>query len=166
VKHERSVGSVSGVTESLDPEITAADEGDLRLLQDPLYAERVRHWLGEPKKLLDWRHTMARAQALADMLEDRVRRGGVTGVVPPPLLAAIDQLRQMHLAIRRLEATADDVTHIHVSLVDALLGNMMAVLTEFVPPERLEAAIDKLHTLQAAAVPRRGANGRSTSGYG
>jgi hypothetical protein len=95
MKYERGVGSVRGEPGSIDPEIAAADDSDLRLLQDPVYEESVRHWLGDPKKLLDWRHTMARTQALADMLGDRVRRGGMGGMVPPPLLAAIDQLRQM-----------------------------------------------------------------------
>ena len=67
MKHERGVGSVRGEPGSIDPEIAAADDSDLRLLQDPVYEERVRHWLGDPKKLLDWRHAMARTQALADM---------------------------------------------------------------------------------------------------
>src|SRR5262249_34543713 len=70
-KHERGVRVTNGVTEPGDPANAGANDGDLRLLRDPVYAERVRHWLGDPKKLLDWRHTMARTQALADMLEDR-----------------------------------------------------------------------------------------------
>jgi hypothetical protein len=157
MKHARAVGSVRG-----EPE--CEDAGDVRLLQDPQYALRVQHWLGNPRKLLDWRHTMARAQALCDMLEDRVRRGGPGGMAPPPLIHAIDELRQMHLMISRLEATVDDTTHIHVSIVDALLGNMVAVLTEFVAPERLPVALDKLQQLQAA-VPRRRADGGSTPSY-
>ena len=105
---------------------------------------------------------MARIQAFADMLEDRVCRGGMGGMVPPPLLAAIDHLRQMHLAIRRLESSAVEVSHIHVSIVYAFIGNAVAVLTEFVAPEQLPAALDKLRALQAMAVVGRGGNGRST----
>lgn len=136
---------------AIEPEL---DDGDLRLLRDPVYAERVRHWLGDPKKLLDYRYTMARAQALCDMLEDRVRRTGRFGELPPPLLAAIDGLRKMHLAIARLDHVRDETKFIHVDLVDALIGNVVAVLTEYVQPERLPAALDKLHTMQAAATPR------------
>jgi hypothetical protein len=108
---------------------------------------------------------MTRCQALADMPEDQVRRGGVGRMIPPPLLAAIDQLRRMPLAISRLEATVDDTTHIHVSLVDHLIGAVVAVLSEFVPPEQLPAALDKL-ALQASAVPPRGAHGQSPLSYG
>jgi hypothetical protein len=86
--------------------------------------------------------------------------------VPPPLLYALDELRKMHLAIARLEAAAEQTKYSHVDLVDALIGNMVAVLTEFVPPERVPAALDKLYALQAAAVPRRGANEQSTRRYG
>jgi hypothetical protein len=60
----------------------------------------------------------------------------------------------------------DDTTHIHVSIVDALIGNTVTVLSEFVAPEHLPAALDKLRALQATAVPRRGANGRSSPSYG
>src|SRR5262249_61841518 len=88
--------------------------------------------LGAPRQRLGGRLPRARLQALAEMLEVRVCRGGMGGMVPPPLLAAIDQLRQMHLAIRRLESSAVEVSHIHVSIVDAFIGNAVAVLTEFV----------------------------------
>jgi hypothetical protein len=40
------------------------------------------------------------------------------------------------------------------------------VLTEFVVPEQLPAALDKFRALQATAVPRRRANGQSHPGYG
>jgi hypothetical protein len=165
-KHERGVGLINAATRSIDPEMDAAADGDLRFVQDPVYAERVRHWLGHPKKLLDWRHTLARAQSLADMLEDKVRRMGPGGVIPPPLLAAIGELRLLHLALAKLEGRLDDSTHVHKSLVDALVVNVINVLTEFVPPERLPGALDRLRAYQAQAVPRRGANGRSTPSYG
>jgi hypothetical protein len=130
-------------------------EATVELLTDPIYAERVRSWLGDPKKLLDWRHTMARCQALADMLEDRVRRTGRMGEIPPPLLEAIRELRQMHLAIGKLEGRLDDTTHVHVSLVNALVVNVVAAITEFVEPDRVPAALDKLRHLQAAVTARQ-----------
>jgi hypothetical protein len=121
--------------------------------RDPLYAQRVEHWLGDPKKLLDWRHTMARAQALADMLEDRVRRGGDSGMSPPALLAAVDELRLLHLAIAKLEGELDTTTHVHVSILNSLIVSAINVLTEFVAPERLGAALDKLRAMLQHAVP-------------
>jgi hypothetical protein len=45
--------------------------------------------------------------------------------------------------------------------VDALIGNVVSVLMDFVSPEQLPAALDKLRALQAAAVPRCRANGQS-----
>jgi hypothetical protein len=103
---------------------------------------------------------MARCQALCDMLEERVRivrmRGGAE--LPPPLLAGIAELRQLHVTIARLEGKVGNETHVHVSLVNSLVTNCVATLTEFVPPERLAAALDRLRALQAAAVP--GTNGR------
>jgi hypothetical protein len=142
-------------TRSTDGErlVNLADDG-VELLKDPAYEQRVRAWLTDPKKLLDWRHTMARCQALADMLEERVRivrmRGGAE--VPPPLLSAITQLRRLHVSIGRLEGKLTDPTHVHVSLVQALLANAIAVATEFVPAERLPAALDKLAQLRAAVM--------------
>jgi hypothetical protein len=148
--HERRVTATTPIA-VIEPEVER--DGDLRLYQDPLYRQRVEHWLANPKALLDWRHTMARTQALADMLEDRVRRAGPGGTVPPPLLYAIDELRKMHLAIARLEAAADETKYIHVDIVDALVGNMVSVLTEFVSAERVPAALDKLQSLQEAVIP-------------
>lgn len=154
-KHERGVTLVQRVRRgAMDDTI----ESEASIYRDPEYVERVQQWLGDPKKLLDWRHTMARCQALADMLEERVRivhlRGGAA--LPPPLLAAISELRQLHVAIGRLEGKIGDTTHVHVSLVNALVTNTVQVMSEFVPPERLAAALDKLRALQAAAVPPTG----------
>jgi hypothetical protein len=160
-KHERAVYLVRRATRPTDRErfINLPDDG-VELVKDPAYEQRVRTWLADPKKLLDWRHTMARCQALADMLEERVRivrmRGG--GEAPPPLLAAISELRQLHSAIGRLEGRISDTTHVHVSLVNTFARNVVSVLTEFCPPERLAAALDRVRALQAAAVP--GTNGR------
>jgi hypothetical protein len=158
MKHERGLALVRSVA-AQPPDLDVDAECE-EIYRDPEYAARVEAWLGDPKELLDWRHTMARCQAVADMLEDRVRavrlRGGAE--LPPPLLAAIAELRQMHLAIGRLEGKIGAETHVHVSLVNALVTNTVAVMTEFVPPERLAAALDRLRALQAAAVP--GTNGR------
>jgi hypothetical protein len=98
---------------------------------------------------------MARCQALADILEERVQiiRARDGAQVPPPLLCAISELRQLHLAIGKLEGNLSHSTHVHVSLVNALVTNAISVATEFVPPDRLPAALDKLRALQAAAVP-------------
>jgi hypothetical protein len=142
-------------------------DATIELLKDPIYAERVRDWLADPKNLLDHRHTLARAQALADVLEDRVRRMGVYGDVPPPLLYAIDELRKMHLAIQRLETTADETKYVHVSIVDAFIANTVNVLTEFAPPDRLGAALDKFRASQEAVLRGTpGACGRASGSKG
>ena len=142
----------------------SADEG-VGVLRDPIYAERVKSWLGDPKALLDWRRTMARCQAMADMLEDRVRRGGEHGVTPPALLAAVTELRQLHLAIGKLEGALDTSTHVHVSILNGFILNAINVLTEFVPPERVGAALDKLRALLAHALPAHAAAmGAETNG--
>jgi hypothetical protein len=147
----------SGVVSDRERFINLADDG-VELLKDPAYEQRVRAWLAD-EKLLDWRHTMARCQALADTLEERVRivRLGGGGEAPPPLLAAISELRQLHSAIGRLEGRTSDTTHVHVSLVNTFTRNVVSVLTEFCPPERLATALDRVRALQAAAVP--GTNG-------
>jgi len=165
-KHERGVVLVQRVRRG---GMHDAIESEASIYRDPEYVERVQQWLGDPKKLLDWRHTMARCQALADMLEERVRivhlRGGAA--LPPPLLAAISELRQLHVAIGRLEGKIGDATHVHVSLVNALVTNTVQVMSEFVPPERLAAALDKLRALQAAAVPPAGGmDGEATRAAG
>ena len=156
MKHERGLARIRSVA-APPPDLDVDAECE-EIYRDPEYAARVEAWLGDPKKLLDWRHTMARCQALADMLEDRVRavrlRGGAE--LPPPLLAAITELRQLHVALGRLEGKMGDTTHVHVSLVNALVTNTVQVMSEFVPPERLAAALDKLRALQAAAVPPTG----------
>jgi hypothetical protein len=43
--------------------------------------------------------------------------------------------------------------HVHVALVNAFVRNTVGILQEYVVPERLEEALDKLRALQAAAVP-------------
>lgn len=146
----------------VEPEVERPD--GVRLLQDPIYRARVESWLGNPRRLLDHRLALARIQALCDMLEDRVRRTGRMGELPPPLLAAISELRQMHVAVGRLEAAKDDAQHVHISLVNALTQSAVNVLTEYVPAERLPAALDKLRALAAHAMPaaaraRAAANG-------
>jgi hypothetical protein len=135
----------------VEPEVERPS--DVRLLQDPVYAARVESWLGNPRKLMDHRLALARIQALCDMLEDRVRRGGPGGMMPPPLLAALGELRQMHMAVGKLEASRDDAQHIHISLVNALVQSAVNVLAEYVPAERLPAALDKLRALAAHAMP-------------
>src|SRR5262249_37031932 len=75
-------------------------------------------------------------------------------MVPPPLLDAIRELRQLHVAIGKLEGRLDDTTHVHVSLANTFVVNTVSMMTEFVAPERLPAALDKLYALQAQAVPR------------
>src|SRR5262249_1573704 len=123
--------------------------------KDPIYAARVKAWLGDPKKLLDWRHTMARCQALADMLEGRVRVVGLRNgaELPPPLLAAIDELRQRHLAIGKLEHQSNATEYVHLSLVDWVVTNTATVLSEFVEPTRVGVALDKLYALRRAVRP-------------
>ena len=153
-RHEKNLA----LLKQRDPPHDNVVNSTAEIYRDPEYIERVEAWLGDPKKLLDYRHTMARCQALADMCEERVRivrlRGGAE--LPPPLLEAIRVLGQLHVAIGRLEGRISDTTHVHVSLVNALVTNTIAVMTEFVPPERLSAALDKLRALQAAAVPPAG----------
>src|SRR5262249_19916793 len=63
------------------------------LWKDPAYATRMKSWFSAPRRLLDWRHTMARCQALADMLEQRVRIVELEkgAELPPELLAAISE---------------------------------------------------------------------------
>jgi hypothetical protein len=156
---------VNGATRPIEPEVNSDVTGEL--LKDPIYAERVRAWLANPKQLLNWRHTMARAQAMADMLEDKVRRGGEHGVSPPALLAAVDELRLLHLAIAKLEAQSDRTTYVHVSIVDAFVVSTINVLTEFAPPDRLGAALDKFQAFREAVLPgTREARGRESRPYG
>jgi hypothetical protein len=165
IKHECAVGLVNGATRPIEPEVNSDATGEL--LKDPIYAERMRHWLANPKQLLNWRHTMARAQAMADMLEDKVRRGGEHGVSPPALLAAVDELRLLHLAIAKLEAQSDRTTHVHVSILDAFVVSTINVLTEFAPPDRLGAALDKFQAFREAVLPgTREARGRESRPYG
>jgi hypothetical protein len=54
-----------------------------------------------------------------------------------------------------------------VDIVNSFVANTIAVLTEFAPPDRLGAALDKLYALQEAAVPgTREAQGRASHRYG
>jgi hypothetical protein len=165
MKHEFSVTSINGARQPIDPDVDTG--ATVELLKDPVYAERVRHWLANPKQLLNWRHTMARAQAMADMLEDKVRRGGEHGVSPPALLAAVDELRLLHLAIAKVEGRLDTTKRVHVSIVDAFVVSTINVLTEFAPPDRLGAALDKFQAFREAVLPgTREARGRESRRYG
>jgi hypothetical protein len=150
----------NGARWPIEPEVVekvVLDAPDDELFQDPAYARRIKSWFSDPRRLLDWRHTMARCQALADMLEQRVRivelENGAE--LPPALLAAISELRKLHQAIGILERTTDGVDYVHVDLVNALIRNTVAVVAEFVLPEHLGAALDKLRTLQQAVTADR-----------
>ena len=150
----------NGARRPLEPEVVeeaVLDADNDQLLKDPAYATRMKSWFSDPRRLLDWRHTMARCQALADMLEQRVRivelENGAE--LPPALLAAISELRKLHQAIGILERTTDGVDYVHADLVNTLIRNTVAVISEFVLPEHVGAALDKLRTLQQAVTADR-----------
>ena len=150
----------NGARRPLEPEVVeeaVLDADNDELLKDPAYATRMKSWFSDPRRLLDWRHTMARCQALADMLEQRVRivelENGAE--LPPALLAAISELRKLHQAIGILERTTDGVDYVHADLVNTLIRNTVAVISEFVLPEHVGAALDKLRTLQQAVTADR-----------
>jgi hypothetical protein len=42
---------------------------------------------------------------------------------------------------------------VHIALVNTFLRNTAVILQEYVVPERLGEALDKLHQLQAAVTP-------------
>jgi hypothetical protein len=54
---------------------------------------------------------------------------------------------------RRLSTRCNSWAAVHVALVNAFARNTVAVLEQYVMPEHLGEALDKLHALQAAAVP-------------
>jgi hypothetical protein len=86
---------------------------------------------------------------------------------PPALLAAIDELWLLHLAIAKLEAQIDRTTHVHVSIVDAFVVSTINVLTEFALPDRLGAALDKFQAFKEAVLRgTREARGRESRRYG
>jgi hypothetical protein len=53
----------------------------------------------------------------------------------------------------RIEQRLSHPEHVHVGLVNAFVRNTVATMAEFIAPERLAEALEKLKALQAAAVP-------------
>jgi hypothetical protein len=56
--------------------------------------------------------------------------------------------------VARLEQSVDQTKYIHVAIVDALVANTVRVITEYVLPEDVPAALDKLRDLQAHCLDR------------
>src|SRR5262249_1923286 len=53
----------NGAWRPLEPEVVeeaVLDADNDGLLKDPAYATRMKSWFGDPRRLLDWRHTVGR----------------------------------------------------------------------------------------------------------
>src|SRR5262249_18609728 len=71
----------------------------------------------------------------------------------PAVLGVLHVLAATIERAARIEQRVSHPEHVHVPLVTAFVRNTVAVMEQYIVPERLPEALDKLRALQAAAVP-------------
>jgi hypothetical protein len=121
---------------------------------DPLFAQARAEALADPAQLFSATPILADLWGLRRLLLEHVRVSlDERGVERPPALLDVlnailaAQARVLRMRRRTVAEDAD------VRLVHKFMANTVMIVTEFVPVEDVDAALDKLRALHAACVP-------------
>jgi hypothetical protein len=134
-----------------------AQPGTLAMLGeiDAAFAAARAEVAGRPARLRDVGEVLADMWALRRLLVQQVQVG-LDDRQPPAVLQVLDSLAAtIERAARIEQRLSQPEQHVHMSLVNALVGNTVAVLEQFVEPVHREAALDKLRYLHTTITARQ-----------
>jgi hypothetical protein len=120
---------------------------------DTAFAAARAEVAGRPARLRAIDEVLADLWAVRRVLLQEAQIGG--DEQQPSVLPVLDSLAATIERAARIEQRLSHPEHIQAGLVHALVNNVVAVLAEFVVPERLSEALDKLRGLQAAVTERQ-----------
>jgi hypothetical protein len=117
---------------------------------DPTFAAARAEYAGKPDRLRDVDALLADLWATRRVPLQRFEvRVDEHGVAQPPVLPVLNVIGATLERVSRIEQRTRDPQHIHVSLMRHLVGNVVNLLTYYLPPEVLPEALDRLRRLQA-----------------
>jgi len=118
---------------------------------DAAFAAARAEVAGRPDRLRAIDEVLADLWALRRLVVQEVQVG--CDDQAPSVLGVLHVLAATIERAARLEQRLSHPEHVHVALVNAFVRNTVAVLEDYVVPERLGEALDKLRQLQAAVTP-------------
>lgn len=119
---------------------------------DAAFAAARAEVAGRPARLRDLDEVLADLWALRRLLVQQVQVG-LGDRQPAAVLQVLDSLAATIERAARIEQRLSHPEHIPLHLVDALVKNTINVITQYVQPGDVPAALDKLAALQARCVP-------------
>jgi hypothetical protein len=136
---------------------------------DPRFAEARAQYLADPTRVFDPTEVLADLHGLRRLASERVEfcldERGVEHA--PPLLDILNAIIAAQERAFRLRTRTEAIDSIDVHLVDAFVVNCTNIITQYVDPQDVAAALDRLRELQEAVVPAtRDAPGRERPRYG
>jgi len=118
---------------------------------DAAFAAARAEVAGQPDRLRAIDEVLADLWALRRVIVQQVQVEGDDHA--PSVLGVLHVLAATIERAARIEQRLSHPEHVHIALVHAFTRNTVAILQEYVVPERLEEALDKLRALQVAVVP-------------
>jgi hypothetical protein len=118
---------------------------------DAAFAAARAEVAGRPDRLRAIDEVLADLWALRRIVVQEVQVGGDEQA--PSVLGVLHVLAATIERAARIEQRLSHPEHVNAALVNAFVRNTVAVMEQYIVPERLSEALDKLRALQAAAVP-------------